>query len=240
MPIDQAIGVSLGPMAVRGTLPDRTAATIVGVVDDLRQDAVDAPEQAEMFINLAQLNESALGSNSIVIIRTIDDPVAYVESLRSVAREIDAGIALDGVMALEERLAQSVSRPRVYAVLLGGFAVSALLIAGAGLFGVLSFSVTQRSRELAVRSALGATRSGVIVTAVRQIGVAIVAGLAIGMALAIALSNSLAPFLYGVPATDWLSFVVAPIVLLLVGVAACVAPARRVARTDPVQVLREI
>jgi predicted permease len=239
MPIEKAIGVSLGSKAVRGTKPEGPA-TIVGVADDLRQDTVDAPEQAEMFINMAQLNESALGSQSIVIIRTIDDPVAYVETLRSVAREIDSRIALDGVTALEERLSQSVSRPRVYAVLLGGFAVFALLIAGAGLFGVLSFTVTQRSRELAVRAALGATRTGVIGVAVKQVGVAIVTGVMVGIAAAIALSNNLAPFLYGVASDDWLSFGVAPIVLLLVGVAACVVPARRVARTDPVQVLREI
>jgi ABC-type antimicrobial peptide transport system permease subunit len=240
MPIENAIGVSLGAMAVRGTQPDRRPATIVGVADDLRQDTVEAPEQAEMFVNMAQLNESALGAQSIVIIRTVDDPVSYVETLRSVARDIDPRIALDGIMTLEERLGQSLSRPRVYAVLLGGFALFALLIAGAGLFGVLSFSVTQRSRELAVRAALGATRAGVIGVAVKQIGVAIVAGLAIGIAAAFGLSNNLAPFLYGVPATDWLSFGVAPIVLLLVGVAACMVPARRVARTDPIQVLRQI
>jgi ABC-type antimicrobial peptide transport system permease subunit len=80
----------------------------------------------------------------------------------------------------------------------------------------------------------------VVGVAIRQIGVAIAAGLVIGIGLALAMSRNLAPFLYGVPATDWLSFVVAPIVLLLVGVAACVVPARRVARTDPIQVLREI
>jgi putative ABC transport system permease protein len=239
MPIEQAVGQSLGAAAVRGTQPEGPA-TIVGVVDDLRQDSVEAPEQPEMFVNVAQLREAAIGSNSIVIIRTVEDPVAYVEALRSVTREIDPAIALDAVMALEERVGQSLSRPRVYAVLLGGFAAFALLIAGAGLFGVLSFSVTQRSRELAVRAALGASRAGVIAVALRQVGVAIAAGLVIGLGMAVALSNNLAPFLYGVPAIDWMSFGIAPIVLVMVSIAACVMPARRVARTDPVQVLREI
>jgi ABC-type antimicrobial peptide transport system permease subunit len=160
--------------------------------------------------------------------------------LRSVTREEDPRIALDGVMSLDERVGRSLSRPRVYAVLLGGFAVFALLIAGAGLFGVLSYSVTQRSRELAVRSALGASRAAVVGVAVKQIGVAIAAGLAVGLALAIAFVNNLAPFLYGVSATDWISFGVAPIVLIAVGIAACVFPARRVALTDPITVLREI
>ena len=240
LPIEQVIGLSLGSAAVRGTLPDRADATVVGVVDDVRQDAVEAPEQAEMFVAMAQMNESVLGAASIVIIRTIDDPASYVESLRAVAREEDQGIALDGVMALEERVGRSLSRPRVYAVLIGAFAVFALLIAGAGLFGVLSFSVTQRARELAVRTALGASRFGVIAVALKQIGVALAVGLMVGVAGAVALSNNLAPFLYGVSANDWWSFGIAPIVLLIVGVAACVVPARRVARTDPVQVLREI
>jgi predicted permease len=240
MPIEKAIGLSLGAQAVRGTKPDRSPATVVGVTDDLRQDTVEAPDQPEMFVNMAQLNESVLGASSIVIVRTVDDPVSYVETLRSVAREEDARIALDGVMALEERVGQSLARPRVYAVLLGGFAVFALLIAGAGLFGVLSYSVTQRSRELAVRSALGASRSAVVGVALKQISVALMAGLALGLGLAIALSNNLAPFLYGVSATDWLSFGVAPLVLIVAGALAGIVPARRVARTDPVQVLRQV
>lgn len=239
MPIEQAIGQSLGTAAVRGTKYDGAAA-VVGVADDLRQDVVEAPEQPEMFVAMAQLNESTLGAASIVIIRTVDDPAAYVEALRTVAREEDARIALDGVMALDERVGQSLSRPRVYAVLLAGFAVFALLIAGAGLFGVLSFSVTQRSRELAVRTALGASKGAVVRVALKQMSLAMAAGLALGLAAAAVLSNQLAPFVYGVSTRDWLSFGVAPIALVLVAVAACVVPARRVAHTDPVAVLREV
>jgi putative ABC transport system permease protein len=238
MPIEQAIGQPLNGGAVQGTAPEGPA-TIVGVADDLRQGSVEAPDQPEMFVSMAQLREAALGPSSILIIRTAGNPVAYVEAMRSAVREEDARIALDGVMTLEQRVGQSLSRPRVYAVLLGGFAMFAMLIAAAGLFGVLSFSVMQRARELAIRSALGATRAGVVGAAVRQVGVAIAAGLAIGVAATIVLANNLAPFLYGVSATDWLSFVAAPALLVIAGVAACVVPARRVAHTDPVQVLRE-
>jgi ABC-type antimicrobial peptide transport system permease subunit len=193
-----------------------------------------------MFVSMWQLGEAALGPSSIVVIRTVDEPMSYVETLRAAVREIDPGIALDGVMTLEERVGQSLSRPRVYAVLLGGFAIFALVIAGAGLFGVLSFSVTQRARELAVRTALGATRTAVIGVALKQVAAATIAGLVAGLAAAAVLSNNLAPFIYGVSTRDWLSFGIAPLLLLLMGVAACVVPARRVAHTDPVQVLREI
>jgi hypothetical protein len=239
MPIEKAVGVSLGSAAVRGTKPEGPA-TVVGVADDIRQETVEAPEQPEMFVSMWQLGEAALGPSSIVVIRTVDEPMSYVETLRSAVREIDPGIALDGVMTLEERVGQSLSRPRVYAVLLGGFAIFALVIAGAGLFGVLSFSVTQRARELAVRTALGATRTAVIGVALKQVAVATIAGLVAGLAAAAVLSNNLAPFIYGVSTRDWLSFGIAPLLLLLMGVAACVVPARRVAHTDPVQVLREI
>jgi ABC-type antimicrobial peptide transport system permease subunit len=185
------------------------------------------------------LNESSLGSSSIVVLRTIDNPAVYVEALRSAVREQDPLIALDAVMTLEERVGASLSRPRLYAVLFAGFALFALVIAGAGLFGVLSQAVSQRSRELAVRTALGATRTEVVVAALRPMGLAIIAGVVIGIAAAGALSNNLAPFVYGVSTRDWLSFAIAPFVLVIVSAIASAVPARRVAQTDPVQVLRE-
>jgi predicted permease len=238
VPPERAVGLSLGTRAVSGATYDGDV-TIAGVTDDLRQDAVDAPDQPEMFVAFAQLAQSTQGASSIAVIRTADDPAAYVEALRSAVREEDDAIALDAVMTLEQRVANSLSRPRVYAVLLGGFAVAALLIAGAGLFGVLSYSVTQRSRELAVRSALGAGSATVVRAAVQPMGVAIVGGVTLGLAVSALVSDQMAPFVFGVSTTDWLSFSVAPIVLLIAAALACMVPARRVAQTDPVVVLRE-
>jgi len=100
--------------------------------------------------------------------------------------------------------------------------------------------VSQRSRELAVRTALGASRGAVIGVALKQMSVAIAAGVAIGLALSAGLANQLTPFVYGVSTHDWISFGVAPLVLVIVGTIACVVPARRVAQTDPVAVLRDI
>ena len=240
VPIEQAVGLSLGTTVFRALKEAaHRETTIVGVVDDVKQDAPDGAPQPELFLAYAQVRIN-YASPAFVVLRTADDPAAHIETLRTALREEDPTLALDAVMTMDQRIGRSAARPRTYAALLGGFALFALIIAGAGLFGVLSYSVTQRSRELAVRSALGASRAGVVRVALQQISVAMVAGLLIGVGLAFALSNNLAPFLYGVSTNDWLSFGIAPLVLLIVGVIACVVPARRVAQTDPVQVLREI
>lgn len=239
MPIEQAIGVSLGTGVMR-LEKERPEAFVVGVVDDLKQDAPDGLPQPEMFVPYAQLLSINHGSQAFILLRTSDDPAMHVESLRTALREEDPTLALEAVMTMDERIGRSAARPRAYAALLGGFAVFALIIAGAGLFGVLSYSVAQRKRELAVRSALGASRSAVMGVALRQIGIAMVAGLATGMALAAGLANNLSPFLFGVSQTDVLSFVLAPLALTVVGIVACIVPARRVAQTDPVTVLREV
>ncbi len=239
IPIEKAVGLSLGTAAVRAA-SGRFESFIVGVVDDMKQDRPGDPPQAEIYVAYAQLPGINHGSQFFVVVRTAGDPSAYIEALRTALREEDPAIALDAVMTMDERVGNSMSRPRLYAVLFVGFAAFAMVIAGVGLFGVLSHSVTQRARELAVRTALGATRGTVVRAALKPIGVAMMGGVAIGLAASVALSNNLAPFVYGVSERDWLSFGVAPLALLLMALAACVVPARRVARTDPVKVLREI
>lgn len=243
VPIQQAVGVSLGSGAFRRVnQSDGDAApdiTIVGVVDDVRQDALDSAPQPEIYIAFAQLSKFFL-PQMFVVLRTVDDPASHIEALRTALREEDPALALDTVMTMDQRVGLSLSRPRLYAVLFFGFAMLATIIAATGLFGVLSHSVSQRQRELAVRSALGASRGDVIAVALKQMAIATVAGLAVGIGVAVAASTRLAPLLFGVSPRDALSFGVAPLVLLLVAVVACLVPARRVAQTDPVQVLREI
>jgi ABC-type antimicrobial peptide transport system permease subunit len=230
--------MSLGTGLMR-TETSRPETFIVGVADDMKQDRPNDPPQSEIYVSFAQLPGINHGGQAFVVARTADDPLGYVEALRTGIREEDSTLALDAVMTMDQRVGNSLSRPRLYAVLFLGFAGFALVIAGAGLFGVLSHSVSQRSRELAVRTALGASRGAVVGVALKQMSVAMIAGVAVGLAASAALSNQLSPFVYGVSTRDWISFGVAPLVLAIVGVIACVVPARRVAQTDPVQVLRE-
>lgn len=130
-------------------------------------------------------------------------------------------------------------RPRLYTILLVAFAALAVLITAVGLLAVLSYVVALRSRELAVRSALGATRANIIQLVLRQGAIVWVAGLAVGLPTAWILSGTVRTLLFGVEPHDGFTFLVVPIVLLMVALAACIPPAIRAVRLDPLRVLRD-
>jgi putative ABC transport system permease protein len=174
----------------------------------------------------------------VLVARTPGDPAALAPSLRAIVREVDPTVALDSVMTMDERVGASLARPRLYAVLLTAFASCAVVIATVGLFGVLSYTTARRTREIGVRTALGARPRDVATLVMRQaLGVAI-AGAAAGVLLAFVLASSISTLLYGVSTTDPVSFIVAPMVLILAALVACAIPARRAARLDPVKALR--
>jgi len=212
------------------------SAEVAGVVADVLLAGLDTEPQPAIY-HLA--NESSpLTGRLFVLVKTEGDPTAIVPSLRAVVRETDPGAALDAVGPLASRVAASVGQPRFAATLLGGFASLALVLAAIGLYGVLSYNVTRRRREIGVRLALGASRADIRRLVVRQgLGVTAI-GLAIGLAGAAALTRLMQQMLFGVTPLDWVSFTVAPVVLLAVALAACLVPARRAAGTDPVQSLR--
>lgn len=215
----------------------RPGARIVGVVEDVRQRDATSPPQPELFRPYRQLG--GIGTSlPIVVVRTEGDPAALVPTLRALVREQDASIALESVTTMEERLRDSLARPRLYAVLLGTFAGLALLVSGLGVFGVLSYAVAQRSREIGVRAALGATPGRIVRLVLRQGLAATVAGVVVGLAVAAFAVVSMRSLLFGIGPFDVVSFALAPAVLVLVAALACVAPARRAARLDPLKALR--
>jgi hypothetical protein len=213
---------------------------VVGIVEDMRQDAVDAPRQPELFATFEQASPSSVRNfDPILVVKTASDPLAFVPVLRDALGHEAPTLALDSVMTMEDRVMTSLARPRTYALLLGTFATFSVLIAGVGLFGVLSYSVAQRSREIGVRTALGARPRDIVGLVVRQALVIAGAGLVVGLAVAGAAVKSLSTFLYGVSTFDAVTFIAVPVALIVVTVVACIVPARRAARVDPLVALRQ-
>ncbi|HXW05911.1 MAG TPA: ABC transporter permease [Vicinamibacterales bacterium] len=209
---------------------------LVGIVDDVRREGLDVAPQPAIF--LPHGGEHGIEREVNVVIRTAGDPLEAVPFLRSVVRDLDPTAALGQVGPMAGQIARSVAEPRFAAIAISAFAAIALLLAAAGLYGVLSYHVTQRRREIGVRSALGASPRRIVGLVVRQ-GVAVtVVGVIIGLAAAAALAPGLRRLLFGIEPIDPLSFVLAPVVLLLVGILACLLPARRAASVDPAEALR--
>jgi ABC-type antimicrobial peptide transport system permease subunit len=173
-----------------------------------------------------------------LVVRAGQPAGRLLEDIRAMVSSVDADAAVDNLGPLETKLAASVATPRAIMLLLLGFSGLALALAVAGLYGVLSHMVTTRSRELGIRAALGARRGTLVGMVVRQgLGVTIV-GLLAGMAAAAMVVRVLQSQLFGVQPLDPVSFFVAPALLIVAALAACVLPARRAAAADPASTLR--
>ena len=219
---------------------------VVGVVDDMRLGSngnqastfggVLDPPMPEIFVSHRQWPFPI--EDVIVAIRTTDDPAMLAAAARAIVREEDPTLPVDSILTMEDRVAASLAGPRSYAVFLVGFALCALTIAGVGLFGVLSYTTSQRTREIGLRSALGANRSDVLALVGAQALTITCVGLAVGLASAFFLSRSLSTLIYGISTRDAATFVAVPLVLTVVSIVACAAPAWRATRIDPLVALR--
>jgi ABC-type antimicrobial peptide transport system permease subunit len=220
-----------------------TLRPIVGIVEDtVRRDVTDVP-QPEVYYTTSHAEgttslQRVIASDLNLVIRTSADPRTLVPSLRAIVAAAAPSAPLESVMTMKDRVADSLARPRLYAMLLGTFAVFALAIAGVGLFGVLSYSVALRAREIGVRAALGAQVGDIVALVARQAAAIAGAGLAVGLVASFWMAGALRTFLYGVTPHDVMSFAAVAVLLLAVAVLASVVPARRAARVDPVTVLR--
>ena len=189
---DSALDARL-PMGL-GYQTDDEEATVIGVVDDVRYVTAADATQPEMYYTYRQFKGRMTVPVVTLLVRTAGDPRALAPALRASVREADDGLVPDAVALLEDQILTTIARPRLYAVLLGGFAMFALVVAAVGLFAVLSYAVAQRSRELAVRSALGARPIDIIRLVLGHTlavtGVGLVAGLLGSLALARSVGDS--------------------------------------------------
>jgi putative ABC transport system permease protein len=212
-----------------------TVVDVVGVVDDMLPAALDARPQPQIFI--AQGAGVHIGHVTLVL-RTDGDPTAKAPLLKSIVQQMEPGATIERMGPLTAKISASVGEPRFAAFVLIAFAVLALALATTGLYGVLSYNIAQRRRELAVRAALGATRGDLVKMVMREGLTMMVIGLGIGVALAALITRAMASALFGVTPLDIVSFCAGPLLLLMVACAACLIPARRAVGIDPAEALR--
>jgi putative ABC transport system permease protein len=214
---------------------DTLRGEIVGVVADTRHAGLDSVAKPMIYWAMKQFPTNFM----TLVVRTVGDPMRLAPAIAREVRALDANQPFADPKPLDAYLSQSVAQRRFSMMLLGAFSALALVLAAVGIYGVLAYSVAQRTREIGVRMALGARDATVAGMVVREALGVVGAGLAVGVAGALALTRVLATLLYDISPTDPLTFATVTLALGAVAVAASYFPARRAARVDPIAALRE-
>lgn len=213
--------------------------SVVGVVADVHYGSLDQPAEPTVYASVLQHDYSL---SPYITVRADGDPKALVGSIRSLLAQFDKSLPMSGIATMDEVVSQSAAQPRLEAILLGLFGLLSLVLAAIGIYGVMSYTVTQRSSEIGIRMALGASRAAVLRMVISQglrlavIGLSI--GLVLGLTLAFAVKRVTAKLLFGVSTTDPVTFAAIVALLALVALLACLIPARRATKVDPMIALR--
>ncbi|HUF27219.1 MAG TPA: ABC transporter permease [Gemmatimonadaceae bacterium] len=207
---------------------------VIGVVGDVRYRNPENPAAADAYISSRQ----APSPGAVLLVKTAGDPTAIVPGVRALVRAINPNIPLFDIRTMEERLNGVLARARFSSAMLAIFAGCALLLAAIGLYGVMAYAVVQRTREIGIRVALGAERRTVVGGVVRQAMTLVAVGIVVGLGASLALSRLLGGMLYETSAVDPATFLVVPLVLAAVALAASVVPAWLATRIEPATALR--
>jgi putative ABC transport system permease protein len=209
-------------------------ASIVGVVGNVKHNSLDEPTAAQLYIAFAQMPHIF----ATLVVRTAGDPLAAANIVKQAVWSVDKDQPVWKVRSLEFLLQRAMSRSRFMMRLLTVFSTIALLLAAVGVYGVISYSVSQRTHEIGVRMALGAQYRDVIRLVMRQGVKLVLIGVVIGLLGALGLRQLIEGLLFGVSATDPITFLVVALLLMSVALLACWIPARRAAKVDPIVTLR--
>jgi putative ABC transport system permease protein len=231
-PSQGALGKQVGPGSSRYPLM-----AIVGVVPDVKHISLREETAPEMFVIYTQKQWPSM-LNMRVALRTKVDPASMTASVRTAIHSVDPDIPLAKVATLSTLVNDSLSQPRFAMLLLAAFGLLALLMASLGMYGVISYSVAQRTQEIGIRMALGADRRNVFEMVLGQGARLSGLGIAIGLLVALAITRLMSNFLYGVQPTDAFTFAAVSLLLLVTALLACYLPARRATRVDPMVTLR--
>jgi ABC-type antimicrobial peptide transport system permease subunit len=214
--------------------------TIVGVAKDVKQGGLDQKVGTELYFNLEQgprINGFAPQALNVVM-RSTRPLETLTPAIASIVRSMDPGLPIIQLRVMDRVFADSVSRQRFLSQLLGIFAGVALLLAAIGTYGVLSYLVTERQREIGIRVALGASAGGIVRLVLRQGLTIAILGIALGVAGALALARVTQSLLFGVSPTDPSTYLAVGAVILIVALVACMVPAQRAMRVDPLVAIR--
>jgi putative ABC transport system permease protein len=233
-PNEDPIGKRIRPGIATYEGERSTMREIVGVVGDVRNRTLNTEPKAAYYMPQAQLPFSQM----VAVVKTVNDPHSLISGVTKEAAAMDPDIPLFGVKSMEDYLSTSVAAPRFNTTLLSIFAAVALVLTVVGLYGVMSYSVAQRTNEIGIRLALGAQSRDVLMMIVKQGSTLILLGLAIGLLGAFALMRLIASLLFGVTAKDPFTFVAVAALLALVALLACYVPAWRATKVDPMEALR--
>jgi putative ABC transport system permease protein len=232
-PHEEALGKRLKP----GFFNDSWC-MVVGVVGDTKQYSLAETPSPSMYLPYAQAPVPFLMQDVTLVLRSGSDPLSLVTAARRAVQAVDPDLPVFDVATMDQLVYRSASAPRFNAALLGIFAALALILATVGIYSVISYTVLQRTHEIGVRMALGAQAGDVLQHVVREGMLLAAGGIATGTAGAWAATRFLSSLLFGVTPTDPMTFALVPLLLAAVAVLACLLPARRATKVDPVVALR--
>jgi putative ABC transport system permease protein len=226
----------IGKRMKMGTEPESPGPwmTVIGIVGDVKHTEIDEDAKPEIYLPYLQAPQSVM----TMAIRTTGNPELFAEILRREVQAIDQDQPLAKVATIDQLIDRSMARRRFNMLLLGTFAAVALLLASLGIYGVMSYTVTQNTREIGIRMALGAQSNNVLRLVIGQGMALAVIGVAIGIAGSFGLTRLMESLLFGVAATDMVTFIAIPAILSIVALLACYLPARRATKVDPMISLR--
>ena len=211
--------------------------TIVGIVPDTKQDSLRDTSRTSVYTPWEQ-STLRYSSENWVVVRTRSDPAPFATAIRRVVRELDRTVAVSDARTMDVVVSESVQKARFTMLLVGAFAVAALLLGAIGIYGVMTYLVSQRTQEMGIRIALGATAGGVIGLVVGRAARLAALGAIVGVVAAFFATRWLGTLLYGVSATDPVTFVAVPLGFIAIAVVASYVPAHRATRIDPVRALK--
>jgi putative ABC transport system permease protein len=229
-PIGKTINLGWG----RGAGKGKAGGAVVGIIGDVKEAGLNEPDAPEIYLAYRQWPITSMS----VVMKTTTPPESLAGAVQQEVHAIDPNLPVSNIGSLEKIISESISQPRFYMLLLGIFASVALLLAAIGIFGVLSYAVSQRTREIGIRMALGAPGRTVVNLIVRQAMVLVVSGVAAGTIAALLVSKTMTTMLFSVTPTDPTTFTAVAAVLVAVALFASYLPARRATRVDPIVALR--